>query len=282
MPDYFDDAAWRSCRTIRLQQRRLGAVSAVLLVVVLLGLIDGLQAQMRTGSEYLELLPGQSVGLSGPLTIKNPVHSDLVARFTPENAPLAFNLEGFFAGYWFGNGMWRALVTADSLAEPGVYQMRAAFRGASAKSAQHFTVVVRADEAAMRAGSASMIRRLTGYNPFVVAAIFGGLAVFGGIGVYLLGCRHIRLLMSMGCCEVVRVRAEQGGCRLWCMLAGLKAPGEGATCAVFSCDGAFLGEAVAEPSRKGALELTMPACGEARPGCLVCLRPPRAKPASPA
>jgi Glucose-6-phosphate isomerase len=68
-------------------------------------MLDGLQGLVRSGADVIEVLPGGSVPISGPLTIKNPVNSDLNAQFSPANPSLSYDLEGFFAGYWFGNGM---------------------------------------------------------------------------------------------------------------------------------------------------------------------------------
>lgn len=101
----------------------------------------------------MDLLPGEAISLSGPSALKNPLDSDVLIRFKPENAPLHFNLEGFFTGYWFGNGMWRGGVQAEPQAEPGSYELRVSFKGAAGQAEQPFVLVVWADEAAGRAGS---------------------------------------------------------------------------------------------------------------------------------
>lgn len=138
---------WQSLRRYRRIQRFWGGCAALLLAVALLGLLDGVQALMRLGADHLEILPGGSETLSGPCPFKNPLNSDIQARFTPENAPLHFSLEGFFAGYWFGNGMWRGEVRAEPEAGPGRYELRIAFKGAAAQSAQKYVLLLRADEA---------------------------------------------------------------------------------------------------------------------------------------
>jgi len=296
MGELIDSRGWQACRQIRYRQRYWGVLCAVLLGFVMLGMLDGLQGLVRSGADVIEVLPGGSVPISGPLTIKNPVNSDLNAQFSPANPSLSYDLEGFFAGYWFGNGMWRAHVRADGAVEPGSYSLRVAFRGAPASTMQNYKITVYADDAAMREASTSYLRRITGYNPFVLAAGCGGLALLVGVMVYRLGCRYIRQLTSLGCGEIVRVQPEKTNTpqarpgHIWCLLYGLRAPAAGALCAVYDAQGVHLGHARAVAANKGTLELNFdsfssPAADAGvthdavRPGCLVQLRPP--KPHSP-
>ena len=296
MGDFINSRGWQKCLQTRMRQRFWGAISALLLGFVMLGMLDGLQGLARSGADVIEVLPGGSVPISGPLTIKNPVNSDLKAQFTPETPALVYDLEGFFAGYWFGNGMWRAAVRADALVEPGNYGLKVVFRGAPASTTQNYKITVYADGAAMRAASTSYLRRITGYNPFVLAAGCCGLALLAGVVVYRLGCSYIRQLTNLGCGEVVRVQAETGNAQqarhghIWCLLYGLRAPASGTLCAVYDAQGAHLGHARVAEAKKGTLELNFDsfastaadagaASSAVRPGCLVQLRPP--KPHSP-
>lgn len=273
-----DGALWRQCRALRKNQKRLGGICALLLLTALLGMFDGLQGVMRSGASMLDLLPGGSAALSGPLSIKNPVHSDLQTRFSPDGAPCSFHLEGFFAGYWFGNGMWRGTVLADNGAEPGEYSLRASFRGAPASTAQHYTIRLYADAQALRAASTFFLLRLTGVNPFVLAGACVILAILLGVGVYRLGSSHIHNVLALGCGEVIRASAVDGVCRIWCLLYGARAPAEGTLCPVLDAEGISLGRARAERVDKGTLELLLPCAetaGIVRPGFLVLLRSPR-------
>lgn len=289
MQTVLDDDTWDACQNIRQRQRKLGMACAVLLAVALLCLVDGLQGLMRSGATVVELLPEKSAALSGPLTIKNPVTRDIEVSFTPSNAPLSFTLEGFFAGYWFGNGMWRGTVAAQNGAEPGEYQMRVAFRGAAASTFQNYTVIVRADAVDMRTHSTSFAHRHTGFNPFALAVGFVGLALLVGVGVYRQGSMLIRMLVRLGCGEIVRVQQEKDGLRLWCLLYGSRPPYEGTVCAVITTEGGVLAHARAGTAAKGSLQLFISDHDRAqkesgysqdeisfavRPGCLVCLRPP--------
>ncbi|WP_298033383.1 hypothetical protein [uncultured Desulfovibrio sp.] len=266
-----------ACRQTRQRQRLVGRVSALLLAVALLGLIDGLLVGMRAGSDHVEILSGQAVFLSGPSALKNPLNSDVQVHFTPENAPLHFNLEGFFTGYWFGNGMWRGEVRAEPQAESGSYELRLSFKGATAQAAQKFVLVVWADEKAQRAGSPSWIRRIAGWNPFMLAAWCAGFGVACSARTYLLGRRYFRLLTELGCGEVFRVSAEGGApCHIWCLASGFGTPRPGGVLQVLDAAGQPLGEARAEKTHKGVLELVMLDDVSVLPGCLVCLRSPAA------
>ena len=274
MRSHFDPGLWQAAALARKRQHGLGLVSGILLAVALLGLFDGLIAEMRGGTNRLELLPGESLTLSGPAALKNPVSSDLVARFTPPDAPLRFSLEGFFTGYWFGNGMWRGEVTAGAEAAPGSYGLRITFRGAVGQAPQVYTLIVHADAAARREASLSFLRRWAGVNPFVLAALCGGAGVLLGGATYAFGRRHVRLLAGLGCSEVYRTGLAGENCRLWCLAAKSLAPRPGTVRMVLDGEGRIIGEARVEQWRKGSLELTLLDAGPLPEGSLVCLRPP--------
>lgn len=278
MRSRFDPRLWRSAAQARARQHGLGLISGVLLAVALMGLFDGLLAEMRAGANQLELLPGEAATISGPSALKNPVNSDIVARFTPPDAPLRFTLEGFFTGYWFGNGMWRGEIRADPEAAPGSYGLRVSFRGALGQAAQNYTLVIREDAVAQRAGSLSFLRRWFGVNPFLLAAFCGGLGVLLGAATYAFGRRHARLLAAMGCSEIYRMGCADGTCRIWCLAAGPLAPRPGTVRMVLDPAGTIIGEARVEQLRKGSLELTLLDAEALPPGSLVCLRPPSVAP----
>lgn len=96
---------WQALPALKERQRRTGLLAALVLGLAVLVLVDGLQALMRAGSYHLDIVAGQGTMLSGPIGIDKPRDSDLLVSVTPEGAPLSFRLDGFFASYWFGNGM---------------------------------------------------------------------------------------------------------------------------------------------------------------------------------
>lgn len=266
-----ENPSWGLVRSLRKRQKLAGRAAGILLLVALLALFDGLAAQMRAGPNELNLLPGESLSISGPAVLKNPLNSDIIAAFRPADAPLAFNFEGFFTGYWFGNGMWRGQVAAPLGAEPGAYGLRIAFRGASAKTAQNYTFKVYENREAMRAASLSFITRLSGANPFILAAVCGACGILCGMATYYFGRRYARNLDRLGLAEIYRVDETDGG--VWCLSPLPLAPRPGASRLVLDEAGERLGEARAEEWRKGKLRLTMLDGPVARAGALVCLSP---------
>lgn len=274
MRSHFDPLLWHRAVLARKRQHAFGLISGLLLAVALVGLVDGLLAEMRAGTNRLELLPGEAMTISGPTALRNPVTSDIVAHFTPPEAPLRFTLEGFFTGYWFGNGMWRGEVRAEPDAAPGSYTLRVAFKGATGQAAQTYTLVIREDAAAQRGGSLSFLRRWFDVNPFLLAVFCGICGVALGAVTYAFGRRHARLLAGLGCSEIYRTGQSGHAYKIWCLATGNLVPRPGTVRMVLDASGASIGEARVEHWRKGTLELTLLDEQPLPEGSLVCLRPP--------
>ena len=269
--------AWRDCRQLRAFQGRWGGVCALLLGLALLCVLDGLQSLRRTERDLLELLPGGSAAVSGPAGLRNPRREDVIAAFDPDAPQLTFAFDRFFTGYLMGGGMWRGQVLAAGDALPGRYRLRVRFRGAPARAAQTFPVIVHADKAARDAASTSYLRRLCGQAPFPLAGTACALGLAAGLAVYAAGRRRQRVLASLGLGEVAAVfRDTAGAPHLRCLTLGCRPPAEGSVCPVLDAGGAFLGEAVAGNARGGMLDLVPRGGFPAAAGCLVRLAPPAA------
>lgn len=271
MRSLLDDTTWLKAQTARKYQKAFGRVSGIFLAIALIALFDGLLASMRAGSNELDLLAGGSISLSGPAALKNPVSSDLSARFTPVSAPLTFELDGFYAGYWMGNGMWRGTIAASPDAAPGKYKMRVTFRGASAQTAQNYQINVYANALAMREGSLSFFRRWLDVNSFIVAPICGAIGVLFGLITYYFGRKYTLFLLQLGLAQIYRSTADGA---IWCMAKAEMAPRSGNSRMVLDETGALLGEARAEEWSRNKLRLKMLGERSVPPGALVCLVPP--------
>lgn len=269
-----DCVQWEQCQLTTKRQHWWGTLCALLLALALGCVLDGLQALRRNEANLLELLPGESVAVSGPIAIRNPTSGDILTRFSPEEASLSFSFDGFFTGYIFGSGMWRGKVLADAGARPGRYILHVRFRGTPGSAVQRYPVRIYADADDMRAASFSCIRRFVGQNPFMLAAGFCVVGLSTGLVVFLLGQRHIRQLRALGCGEVVMVRREGRNVCLWCLLYGQRAPAPGAQCAVLNSRGEITGRAHITAVRKGTLEMRMADTAyNVAKGCLVLLHP---------
>ena len=274
MRELLHSSIWLSAKRCRKWQRLSGCVAAFCLGVALLALFDGLIAQMRGGTNELEFLQGQEMLLSGPAALKNPLASDVIIRFEPPDAPFIFELEGFYTGYWFGNGMWRGKISAGQNAEPGHYSLRIAFRGAPAQSAQNFILLVFGSESAMQAASRTLIRRITGINPFILAAFCGACGIAFGVITYWFGRRFDLGLKALGLSQIY---ASQGA-DIWCLAPPDLAPIRGNARMVLDGEGRICGEARAGQWQKGKLKLTlMDGCAPPQ-AALVCLRHPKPSP----
>lgn len=275
MREYFDQNLWNSARSSRSCQRILGYISGIFLFIALGSLFDGLVAEMRQGTNALDLLRGGEIGISGPAALKNPVTSDIAHAFTPPGAPLKFELDGFYTGYWFGNGMWRGKIFADADAAPGTWHLRVFFKGAGGKGAQNYDLRVFENVAAMRQGSFSLFRRYLDCNPFILAAITGILGVGLGMATYFFGRRYQTFLKALGLSEIYHSRRENGQRLIWCLNhPGPWTPRPGNVRMILAPDGTQIGEARAEKLGKNKLVLTMLDDSDLPSGSLVCIGPP--------
>lgn len=263
---------WKRAQADRGRQKLIGRLSAFFLAIALFALFDGLQASMRQGPGELDLLPGQSLAISGPCAIKNPVASDLSAQMAPKGAPLQFELEGFFSGYWFGSGMWRGILRALPDAQPGRYFLRVFFRGAPGQNAQQYSLNIYADRQAMRTASLAFIQRGFGINPFVLAAWAGGLGFLCGAATYWFGRRYAEALRELGLAQVYAHDAATA--TIICMAPRELAPPAGNSRMVLAADGKVTGEAQAIDWQKGRLKLKLLDETAPPPDALVCLKHP--------
>ena len=274
MAVHTDDPRWQGWRRLRSFQNLFGRLSAVCMFLAALALFDGLQGIMRTGTEQIDLIPGESEAVSGSCPFKNPVVSDVHVNLRTAEAPLRFALEGFFVGYWVGNGLWRGQVVADAGTPPGTWRMRVNFRGASMPpGVGEYAVRVFSDAAERQAASPSFIRRYFGVNAFWPFAVLLGAGVALGLATYLFGRRIFRILARMSLCEIFRTSpAGAAPFMVWCVALNGSWLRPGDRFPVYSPEGERTGRAVIRGMEKMTVQLEMEE-GEAAVGCLVDLEP---------
>lgn len=262
---------WLRALRERKYQRILGAVSGVFLSVALIALFDGLIAQMRTPVNEISMQAGQTMLLSGPAALKNPLSGDLKFRFDTPNCPLIFEPDGFFSGYWFGSGMWRGRIIAPANAVPGRYVLNISFKGAAAQTAQTYVIDLFASDADERAASLSYIRWVFGLNPFIIAAFSGGLGVLFGLITYFFGRRYAAWLLRAGLVQVYRYKEADGS--VWCVAPAELQPNIGACRPVLNDDGVQTGEARVASLKNGRVELKILGGRSPAAAILICLKP---------
>lgn len=260
---------WELWRKRRRIQQRFGIVSACLFIFAVLALFDGVQMLVRSSNDEISLLAGETDGVSGPCPFQNPVASDLIATFSSKDAPLRFELEGFFAGYLIGSGMWRGRVLCEPHAPTGTYTLEIRFR-AMPNAGQRFTLLVYANEADMRAASASFLIVLIGINPFQCAGIVGFFALCIGIIVYRLGTANMALLHTLGASEIFRTSPRgHNPMYAWCSQVSLPGSNIGHEMKVFSPQGREITRARVAKREKNVLCLTADPHPGLCSGCLV-------------
>ncbi|WP_300718450.1 hypothetical protein [uncultured Desulfovibrio sp.] len=271
---------WQALPALKERQRRTGLLAALVLGLAVLVLVDGLQALMRAGSYHLDIVAGEGTMLSGPIGIDKPRAGDLLVSVSPEGAPVSFRLDGFFASYWFGNGMWRGEVAAEPGATPGTYSVSLRVRGTPASATQRYEVTVWSDATSLRQGAHSLTVSLLGFNPFWLSGILACIGIVPGLLSFVAGRRIVRLLWYAGYSEVFRMAPQKdGSLLLWCPGSKKEGPAEGSLCAVVDADGQELGQARLEKKAATCMELRLAADGPARGGlpgaCYVRLSAPR-------
>lgn len=261
---------WNNAIGNRKFQHLCGSLSAFFFALALFSLLDGLQAKMRAGPEELDILPGEELLISGPCPVKNPVNNDLQIRWSPKDPPIAFNLEGFYTGYWFGSGMWRGKLLAQNDADTGTYNLYISFRGAPAQTLQSYTIKLYKNKGARQSASRSIIYFLLALNPFLLAPTLAICALFAGILTYIFGMRYKALLQNLDLVEIYRI--DESVNLLWCLVAKKNAPPPGSICNLVTANGSIFGSAKVEGWQKGKLSLIYK--GDVRPSTndLVCLR----------
>ena len=275
MAEPFSHPLWPLWLSRRKQQLFAGKISAFFFLLAVLALADGLQTLVRTDTNEIVLLAGQSDGVSGPCPLQNPVTTDLQARFSPSDTELRFELEGFFAGYLIGNGMWRGQVLAPHACASSEATLLVTFQGTP--QGQKFHIRVFATEEDLRAHSPSLLYCHLGMRPFVLAACFAVVALLPALFTLVLGRKNLNLLQQLHLAEIFRVQdkvSENGSQRfLWCADYGesLKI---GQALSVFSAEGDALGQAVVVSQNKRVLCLSMSDTSPVSSGCLVQLHHP--------
>lgn len=181
------------------RSRLLGRVSAFIFLLAALAVLDALQTLVRHEFNSLDLVPGETVLLSGMMPEKAKEFSDLEVLI--EGAPdILFTPVETYKGFWMGGFMWRAELTVQSGAKPGKAVLtivdivkppsgggskderdRSILYGGMQNPALVFSISIWPSEAERRAADTSLFRRFTGFPAFGVAAVAVLLAIAFGI-----------------------------------------------------------------------------------------------------
>ena len=237
----------------RGRQKLAGLWAGVLLVLALAVLVDGLVARMIGGGSYrIEMLAGTSEPVSGPLGQGKPSEDEIRAFPIPVDAPVEFEFSGFFTSYWFGTGMWRGVVHVPETAESGTYALAVGIEGQPSSTFQTYTISVARSAEEQNRQALSFVRRMTGMNPFYLAAFFAVVGLGLALGNFCLGNRGNKLLAAMGLSEIFRVQPEGEFLRVFAVTGKRKV--EGTAFVSFDADLMRLGKVIFDKEKGGLCE----------------------------
>lgn len=190
-----------------------GVAAGILCVCALAVLVDGLLCRFREPANKLHLLAGDAVKVDGPLLADEKGVDNLLVDSDGQGVVLVF----FAAqkGHWLGGNMWRGEVRVAPETPPGPYTLVVRHREPDAPQTPYaFRVIVHPDPRSLRLSSKSLVRRYSGWSPFLTAAAFLPLIALSGLEVYRLSRRREELLAATGQAEIYRFRQTEGVCEV--------------------------------------------------------------------
>ncbi|ADW18994.1 hypothetical protein Despr_2860 [Desulfobulbus propionicus DSM 2032] len=254
-------------------QKRAGLVAMVLLVAALLSLADALVGGFRGGGGLIELLPGDHYLISGPLPPRTEAIRDFVIDGQPDDGSVRLIPKTIFSGYWFGGSMWRGAIEVDPHAQEGhhVFRVKDPY-GEKQNPALVFNVRVWPDQATLNAHSPSLLTRLTGVSPFVVAVAFALGGIAGMAANFLFGRLWARHLHTHHCGEIYKLRQTERGTEITCELHCGRALQPGMDGAVYRPSGELLGAAKVINCENGEVLLLISQSIDVRLGDVACVQ----------
>ena len=257
-----------------LWQRRAGLLAMVLLMAALLSLADALVGGLKGSKGLVELIPGDSFAISGPMPPRTEEIQNFVIDGVPADGSVRLIPKTIFSGFWFGGAMWRGVIEISPEAREGRHVLSITDRfGEKQNSALVFTVQVWPSIEARNANSPSLLTKTTGHSPFVFALLFtaGGLAA-GGTN-FLFGRLWARHLARQRCGEIFKLRQTDQGTEVTCELIPDGTIRPGMDCTIFRPTGEALCQA--RVSLLGDNEVVVLAArpGIVRLGDVACLSP---------
>jgi hypothetical protein len=224
-------------------RRLLGGVGALLCALFFAAVLDSCVARFREPLFTVNLLPGGSEPVDGP------VDHDLQAvgrlRVEPPAGSVRLAIERFQTGYWLGGNRWIGTISAAADAPPGRYEFKVFDRERTpAEPVAAFLAIVHADPAALKASHLSFIRRSFDFSP-AAAALACAAALFLVLGlIYLTSLKLERLLAAAGRAEIFLVKETAEGTEVYFGLGRRHGAAAGRTVEILDRDGSPIAAAV--------------------------------------
>ncbi len=182
-----------------------GKTGALLFLLLLFFLLDGIIAQFRHPLNVLNVLPGTTMEINGQMDEKTKSFGELTYTSTSDDISLTF--DAIHTGFWFGGNMWHGILTVSGQTKPGSYKISVMPKDRKVPAPfSFFKIVVFSDSASLQQSYTSLIHRTTGITPwwFAVACVPFLVLSFGI--VFYLAWKEEGLMADAGKAEVYMVK----------------------------------------------------------------------------
>ena len=187
-----------------------GKAGAILCLLLILTVLDGVTAQFRHPLNLLEVFPGGRENVNG---ILGPEISGIDRLTATSNSDLIrLHFEGLQTGFWFGQKMWRGTIEISPRILPGKYDLSVYPQGdPPAKPLSSFTVRVYRDYQDYRRDALSFCVRYVGISAWSFLAFVFPLTCLAFAVVYILSRKEGELLAREGRAEIYRIARGEWG-----------------------------------------------------------------------
>lgn len=186
-------------------------LAALFCGVAVLGLLDGLVAQLRTPANLLHTLPGTTVPLDGPAPAAAQVPADLTAKDdTRRPEALKVQVTDLHRGYFLGAHRWRGTLTVSPDLPPGRYALAVFAAQNPGQGGAVFGVVVHPDQESLRRSSLSLLQSHLDLSPWKLSLGCVPLILAAFALVFFMSQRLEGLLAGQGLAEIYRVVRKEG------------------------------------------------------------------------
>jgi hypothetical protein len=253
---------------INKHRTRVGWAAALVCLLLVLTILDGLVARFRQPLNVFHLLPGQSEDIDGPVPESAAGLQDLGVVSSSPEITLVFQSQE--KGFWLGTPLWRGQLRVSDRIRPGDYQVRVIARPKGLQpSAPVFLIRMYADAPALQKSAPSFIRRIFGWSPWRLVPVLLPLAAAAFGLMILLSGKRDKLLLQEGQAEVYRVRRIETGQEITFGLGAAQGVRKGEMLKLLDDRGRSLGEVkVLEADERDAVAEVGPE-QDVRPGYLV-------------
>lgn len=247
-----------------------GAVTAVLFLLVLIGVCDTLGSFLLKPPYAFDLLAGDTLKINGPLPGRVKDVGDLVCESV--SGQICVSIEGIHSGYWLGNTMWNGRVTTGPRTPPGTYRFTVKPERVEAGEAfPVFDVTVFEDRASYRRSSRSLIHKHVGIHPWWVVIAVLPLAGVGLFVVYRLSGMRDEQLANAGQAEVFRVHRTDSGVEIHFGLGAGHGIQPGSVVKLLGKKGTSVGNGCVVRALQAESVAIVDSSYDVKPGCLVAV-----------